>query len=167
MADRAGRQIETKGMAGKTHSDESKKRNSISTSTARSRTVSGKRKDLSCFFRSKIEANYARFLNYIGLTWAYEPKTFIFEEIKRGTLSYTPDFYCPDNGKWYEVKGWFDATSVTRMKRFKIYYPEEAKNTVIVAQSKKTYEQALVLGYDVIRYEEVEKQYKNLPNWEK
>lgn len=131
-----------------------------------SRTISGRRKDLDCFFRSKSEANYARFLNHLGLTWVYEPKTFFFEEVTRGTLSYTPDFYCADNDKWYEVKGWFDQPSVTRMKRFKLYYPEEANNLVIVAQSKKTYEQALALGYDVIRYEEIHKQYKHLPCWE-
>jgi hypothetical protein len=131
-----------------------------------SRTVSGKRKDLDCFFRSKTEANYARFLNHIGVEWVYEPKVFFFDDITRGTLSYTPDFYCPGIDKWYEVKGWMDGPSTTRLKRFKKYHPIEADKLVIVAQSKKTYGQALELGYDVIRYEDVEKQYKNLPRWE-
>lgn len=139
---------------------------SNSTQNPFSRTVSGKRKDLNCFFRSKTEANYARFLNYIGLEWVYEPKTFFFDEIKRGTISYTPDFYCPNTDKWYEVKGWMDGPSITRLKRFKKYHPFEAEKLVIVAQSKKTYELALTLGFDVIRYENIEKQYKHLPNWE-
>jgi hypothetical protein len=139
---------------------------STDTENAYSRTVSGKRKDLGCFFRSKTEANFARFLNAVGIRWEYEPKVFFFDGITKGILSYTPDFYCPDNDGWYEVKGWLDGPSLTRMRRFKRYYPEEADKLVIVAQSKKTYKQALDLGYDVMRYEEIEKAYKTIPNWE-
>lgn len=96
----------------------------------------GKRSDLGdMFFRSSWEANYARYLNWCitrgeVLSWQYESKTFIFEKIKRGTRSYTPDFkvFLPgENGKyeWHEVKGWMDPKSKVKLKRMEIYFPEE------------------------------------------
>lgn len=60
--------------------------------------------------------------------WEHEPKTFWFEEIKRGTRSYLPDFKvtCLDGTHyWVEVKGFMDAKSKTKLKRFKKYYSKE------------------------------------------
>jgi len=60
--------------------------------------------------------------------WEYEPQTFWFEKIRRGVRSYKPDFklYHNDNStSWVEVKGYMDAKSKTKLKRFKKYYPEE------------------------------------------
>jgi hypothetical protein len=60
--------------------------------------------------------------------WEHEPKTFWFEEIKRGTRSYLPDFkvtYWDGNHEWIEVKGYFDRKSLTKIKRFRKYYPQE------------------------------------------
>lgn len=60
--------------------------------------------------------------------WEHEPKTFWFEEIRRGVRSYLPDFKVTKNdGKhyWVEVKGYMDSKSKTKIKRFKKYYPEE------------------------------------------
>ena len=86
----------------------------------------GKRKDLNnTYFRSRWEANYARYLNFMGIEWAYEPDTFIFEAIKRGTRSYTPDFYIPSEDKRIEIKGYLDQKGRTKIKRLKKYYPEE------------------------------------------
>ena len=100
-----------------------------------SRTKSGKRKDLNDqFFRSRTEANYARYLNLRECKWKYEKKTFIFHKIKRGTMSYTPDFYLPDEDTYIEVKGWLDPKSITKFKRMKKYYPEEFKKLVIVKE---------------------------------
>ncbi len=84
------------------------------------------------FFRSKMEANYARYLNLIKsqgsiVNWEYEPRTFWFERIKRGVRSYTPDFLItlPDNSTYFvEVKGYMDAKSKTKLKRMGIYYPD-------------------------------------------
>lgn len=102
----------------------------------------GKRADLGGqFFRSRSEANYARYLNLLQkqgqiLGWEYEPHTFQFESIKRGTRDYTPDFkvYLP-NGKheWHEVKGWMDQKSRTRLKRMSKFFPDEK---VVVISSK-------------------------------
>jgi len=94
----------------------------------------GKRADLGGqFFRSRSEANYARYLNLLKtqgriLGWEYEPHTFQFEAIKRGTRDYTPDFKVYlTNGthEWHEVKGWMDAKSKTRLNRMEKYFPDE------------------------------------------
>lgn len=106
-------------------------RNSI---TNYSRAKSGKRADLNdMYFRSAWEANYARYLNFLtkkGLVykWEYEPDVFIFEQIKRGTRSYIPDFKIwdkKDSKPYYvEVKGWMDDKSKTKLKRMEKYYPD-------------------------------------------
>ena len=99
-----------------------------------SRSRGGKRDDLGgMYFRSAWEANYARYLNFlIGkgeiASWEFEPQTFVFEKIKRGTRAYTPDFKVVLNcgaHEWHEVKGWMDAKSKTRLARFARYYPDE------------------------------------------
>lgn len=107
------------------------KRNSINNY---SRAKSGKREDLNgLFVRSAWEANYARYLNLLIKSgsifkWEYEPDTFVFHEIKRGTRSYTPDFkvWDKDNDEFYyiEIKGWMDAKSKTKLNRMAKYYPE-------------------------------------------
>jgi len=91
----------------------------------------GRREDLGIYVRSSWEANYARYLNFLVahdqlIKWEYEPDTFWFEGIKRGTRSYTPDFKLYEkNGdiKYIEVKGYMDAKSATKLKRMKKYHP--------------------------------------------
>lgn len=109
-------------------------------SNSYSRTKGGKRKDLNdTYFRSSWEANIARYYNYLGIEWEFEPKTFVFENIKRGSVSYTPDFYLPKEDKWVEVKGWMDSKSKTKLKRFEKQYPEEYKKLQLITQ--KEYEE--------------------------
>ncbi len=107
-----------------------------------SRARGGRRKDLgNIYFRSSWEANMARYYNYVGIKWQYEPREFIFESIKRGCLSYRPDFYLPDEDRWVEVKGWMDKKSKTKLKRFEKYYPEEyAKLEIIGEKEYKAFE---------------------------
>lgn len=83
------------------------------------------------FFRSKWEANYARYLHFLEQRkdiqkWEYEPETFWFENIKRGIRSYLPDFrVTTKNGniEYHEVKGWMDSRSKTQLNRMRIYHP--------------------------------------------
>jgi hypothetical protein len=98
------------------------------------RSRGGKRADLGgIYFRSAWEANYARYLNLLIQdgqikSWEYEPHTFVFEAIKRGTRAYTPDFKVIVKGgahEWHEVKGWMDERSQTRLKRMAKYFPDE------------------------------------------
>ncbi len=89
--------------------------------------------DRRIYFRSRWEANYGFYLEFLKKQriiseWEHEPKTFWFLEIKRGVRSYLPDFRVTSmNGvqHWVEVKGFYDARSKTKIKRFKKYYPEE------------------------------------------
>lgn len=100
---------------------------------AYSRGKMGKREDLNgLFVRSSWEANYARYLNWLKSIgeiddWEYEADCFVFEAIKRGTRSYTPDFKIyntDDTIIYHEVKGWMDSKSKTKLKRMAKYYPE-------------------------------------------
>jgi len=98
-------------------------------STVAWRTISGK----NYYFRSMWEYNYALWLEFQmkgGLiqSWKHEPITFWFEAIKRGVRSYLPDFRVTDTHgvvSYHEVKGYYDAKSITKIKRFRKYYPEE------------------------------------------
>lgn len=92
----------------------------------------GKRADLNNqFFRSSWEANYARYLNIlirqqVIIKWEYEPDEFEFVKIKRGTRYYIPDFkvfYPNGSFEYHEVKGYYDRTSLTKLKRFRKYFP--------------------------------------------
>lgn len=83
------------------------------------------------YFRSRWEANYARYLQWLKdighiREWEYEPQTFWFEGIKRGARSYLPDFRVTENSgsvTYHEVKGWMDDRSRTCLKRMRIYHP--------------------------------------------
>jgi hypothetical protein len=84
------------------------------------------------YYRSKWEANYARYLQWLLekgeiKEWKHEPETFWFEGIKRGCLSYLPDFRVVENNGavvYHEVKGWMDARSKTKIKRMAKYHPD-------------------------------------------
>ena len=85
------------------------------------------------YFRSKWEWQYAVYLEFtkdreIIKEWEYESQTFWFEKIKRGVRSYKPDFKVIENDGshyWVEVKGYMDTKSMTKIKRFKKFYPKE------------------------------------------
>ncbi|OEU68423.1 MAG: hypothetical protein BBJ57_02340 [Desulfobacterales bacterium PC51MH44] len=138
-----------------------------------SRTKSGKRKDLNNqYFRSGTEANFARYLKMLGIKYEYETKEFVFMDIKRGVIAYTPDFYIPKDDIYYEVKGWLDPKSITRLKRFKKRYPVEFSNTRIIKQrlTGKDYNIFLdKIGFkfdQIIDFKEIEKHKRTIPNWE-
>lgn len=128
----------------------------------------GRRVDLdNKFFRSKTEANYARYLNFAGVKWEYEPKEFFFEGIRKGSVSYKPDFYLAEEDRWIEVKGWFDAKSMTKLKRFCKYYPQEFKKLTLVVQSKKGVAMATDLGIPYEDYREIKRKVgRMIGGWE-
>lgn len=83
------------------------------------------------YYRSRWEANYARYLEWLAaagkvVSWEHEPETFWFDGIKRGSVSYLPDFRVtmPDGSvEYHEVKGWMDSRSRTKIKRMAKYHP--------------------------------------------
>ncbi len=94
----------------------------------------GRRADLGdVYFRSKMEANVARWLTFLKAQgviegWKYEPLEFFFAAIKRGVRFYKPDFRVQetaDSHYWIEVKGYLDQRSKTALKRMAKFYPGE------------------------------------------
>ena len=118
----------------------------------------GARADLGFYVRSRWEANVARILKLRVArgeitAFAYEPKRFDFESIKRGVRSYLPDFQITlptGEIEWIEVKGWMNQRSKTSLKRFKQFYPTEVLHII-----------------DAPVYKELSMEYKDLiPEWE-
>jgi hypothetical protein len=56
------------------------------------------------YYKSSLEADFARFCRFMNLTYLYEHQTFKIEINKR-IAYYTPDFYLPDFDKYVEMKG--------------------------------------------------------------
>jgi hypothetical protein len=83
------------------------------------------------YYKSKWERNFVRYLDMLKkkgtiADWDYEKERFLFEKIKSGTRLYVPDFIVTSNeGKkeYYEVKGYMDAKSKTKIERFRRYFP--------------------------------------------
>lgn len=50
-------------------------------------------------FRSRLEARWALFFDFLGIDYLYEPKTFDMPD----KTSYTPDFYLPMMNMWFEM----------------------------------------------------------------
>lgn len=110
------------------------------------RAKGGRRADLGdIHFRSSWEANYARYLNLLkrmGIVewWEFEPETFWFNGIKRGTLSYMPDFRVKykndDKLEYVELKGWVQKKDQTKWRRMKKYHPDIK---LVVLKAKEYY----------------------------
>lgn len=104
-------------------------------------------------YRSKMEANYAAYLEFLRThgvirSWEYEPGEFWFTThappqgkrprwwldprrlkltgVLRGRVSYKPDFRIvyPAGLRYVEVKGYMDARSKTVLARARRYFPE-------------------------------------------
>src|SRR5437879_13089494 len=56
-------------------------------------------------FAHPSEEEIARLLDFYGVRWEYEPRTFPLEwaDDGRSTMSFTPDFYLPDFDLYLEV----------------------------------------------------------------
>ena len=111
------------------------------------------------YFRSAWEANFGRYLQWqkeqgIIRDWLHEPETFWFEGIRRGCVTYLPDFkVIKSDGthEWVEVKGWMDPKSKTKIARFRKYYPKESLRIVGSKWYKSNSSKLSIL----------------IPNWEK
>ena len=56
-------------------------------------------------FAHSVEREYARVLERYGISWEYEPRTFVLERdaVGRVTEAMTPDFYLPEKDLYVEV----------------------------------------------------------------
>lgn len=66
------------------------------------------------WFRSRLEASWAAFMDHHAIEWAYETDYFEFGDGSR----YLPDFWLPESRAWIEVKGVLceaDEAKITRL----------------------------------------------------
>ncbi|MGH3034749.1 MAG: hypothetical protein ACRDON_09385 [Gaiellaceae bacterium] len=54
---------------------------------------------------NEAEAECARILDYHGISWQYEPRSFVLETDEGGRVveAFTPDFYLPEQDLYLEV----------------------------------------------------------------
>ena len=152
------------------------KKKVIQTATQRFANVKkGKREDLGeDSFRSASEANFARILKHLNVSYKFEQRTFFFHDYKVRPFQYTPDFQIESGNNnwpsntWIEVKGYMDSASRNKLKRFKKCYPDEAaKMIVVLHKNKQAIEFCIKNKINYILYDELAKQYSSsIPEWE-
>jgi len=56
-------------------------------------------------FAHPVEAEFARILDFYGIPWEYEPRTFVLECDDDGNIreAFSPDFYLPDQDLYVEL----------------------------------------------------------------
>jgi len=80
-------------------------------------------------FANQAEVACARVLDYYGIPWEYEPRTFVLDEDERGRIveAFTPDFYLPEQDLYVEVTV-MKQSLVTRknrkLRRLRDRYPD-------------------------------------------
>lgn len=84
------------------------------------------------FVRSRWDGNIAAYFEYLKAKnqikhWTYEPTTFWFHKIKRGTNNYKPDFLIVENDgreHYVEVKAFWTKKDSVKLARMAKYYKE-------------------------------------------
>jgi hypothetical protein len=112
-------------------------------------TKSGYREDLGHYVRSSWEADIARVFRYLGWEYQYEPETFELVREDGITMTYTPDFFIPEQTTFYEIKGWMDTISAEKIALFQQQYP----NHKLVVIDKTLFAEFQVRYADLVDWE--------------
>jgi hypothetical protein len=80
-------------------------------------------------FIHPIEATFAHILDFYGVTWEYEPKTFPLEWDEKGNVieAFKPDFYLPQQNLYVELttlRPKLTQKKNRKLKRIKELYPD-------------------------------------------
>lgn len=80
-------------------------------------------------FVHEAEATFSRILDYYGITWEYEPRTFPLEWDESGnvTEAFAPDFYLPDQKLYIELttlRPQLTTRKNRKLRRMKALYPD-------------------------------------------
>ncbi len=80
-------------------------------------------------FAHPAEEEFAHILDYYGIEWEYEPRTFELEWDAQGNLieAFTPDFYLPQQDLYVELttlRPQLSTRKNRKMRRMKELYPE-------------------------------------------
>lgn len=110
--------------------------------------------DREYYFRSKWEANYALYLEFLKKNgeikdWKYEVRFFDFP-VKHGTTRYLPDFEVTENNgkvEYHEVKGHYTSKAKTQLRRMKQYYPDVVVKIIDREQMKALNKYAKLLKF--------------------
>ncbi len=107
-------------------------------------------------FAHPAEYEFARILDFYGIDWHYEPRSFpLRQERGRVTEAFTPDFYLPDVNMYVELttlKTGLTAEKNRKMRLLKELYPE----TNIILLKKRDYLRLLLkYGYGPLSPDQV------------
>ena len=80
-------------------------------------------------FIHPIEEVFARILDYYGVVWEYEPRTFALERDDQGNIveAFKPDFYLPQQNLYIELttlRPKLTAKKTRKLKKVKELYPD-------------------------------------------
>ena len=80
-------------------------------------------------FSHSAEENFARILDYYGIMWEYEPRTFALDWDEHGnvTEAFSPDFYLPQQDLYIELttlRPKLTTKKNRKLRRMKELYPE-------------------------------------------
>jgi len=80
-------------------------------------------------FAHPAEEMFARIMDYYGIQWEYEPRTFDLEWDSEGnvTLAFTPDFFLPDQSLFIELTTLRPQLSTRKNKKMRLMnelYPD-------------------------------------------
>lgn len=109
-----------------------------------------------CWFRSRLEARWAVFFDYIGCKWEYEPEGFNLGN----RMYYLPDFLIHDvtgrfNGDlWVEVKGYMSEKDAEKINTFaRGHSGLEVVNPILVVGNIPTWDEINIDGYTQLMQE--------------
>lgn len=100
-------------------------------------------------FVHKIEAEFARILDYYGIEWEYEPRTFelAWDDEGNVTEAFSPDFYLPQQDRFIELttmRPKLITKKNRKIRRMKELYPE-----IDVKLFKRSDLRQMMLKYDI------------------
>jgi hypoxanthine phosphoribosyltransferase len=118
--------------------------------------VTGEPKDVPAPFAHNAEYEFARILDFYGITWQYEPRSFPLRwERGHVTEAFTPDFYLADLNLYVELttlKPGLTAEKNRKMREIKDLFPD----TNIIMLKKRDYLRLLAkYGYGAIAPDQV------------
>ena len=137
----------------------------------------GARPDLGgVHFRSRHEANVARFFNFCGISWTYEPRKYVFTGYSTAPVCYTPDFEVQDRNRLWlvEVKGYWLGSDRQKLRRLKAQHPDAFSRLWVITSWSKGEKGARELsllrkistGIRITDYRELRKLSPVIHNWE-
>jgi hypothetical protein len=76
-------------------------------------------------FASPAELECAKVLDYYGVAWEYEPRTFVLEQDEAGRVleAFTPDFYLPEQNLYVEITAMKQSLVTRKMRKLRERYP--------------------------------------------